>query len=98
MLRHLYASIDADGYGCVKSMDEAIAWNLHSHVMCQSHSHTRKCIVIDGFAVGYEFLMQNCMFPVYVWNIDSLTQWVVDSEGDRICILGFSRGAYTARR
>ncbi|KJA17889.1 hypothetical protein HYPSUDRAFT_205861 [Hypholoma sublateritium FD-334 SS-4] len=45
-----------------KSLDEAIAWNLHSHLMD-----------------GYEFLMQNY------------------KAGDRICIFGFSRGAYTAR-
>ncbi|KAJ4490904.1 hypothetical protein J3R30DRAFT_3694791 [Lentinula aciculospora] len=45
-----------------KALDEAIAWNLHAHVMG-----------------GYEFLMQNY------------------SAGDRICIFGFSRGAYTAR-
>ncbi|RDB16517.1 hypothetical protein Hypma_002728 [Hypsizygus marmoreus] len=45
-----------------KTLDEAIAWNLNSHVMD-----------------GYEFLMQN-----YKAN-------------DRICIFGFSRGAYTAR-
>ncbi|KAJ6585647.1 hypothetical protein B0H19DRAFT_1110361 [Mycena capillaripes] len=46
-----------------KFIDEAVAWNLHAHVMG-----------------GYEFLMQN-----YTAN-------------DRICIFGFSRGAYTARR
>ncbi|KAF7364572.1 DUF2235 domain-containing protein [Mycena venus] len=45
-----------------KFIDEAIAWNLHAHVMD-----------------GYEFLMQN-----YTAN-------------DRICIFGFSRGAYIAR-
>ncbi|KAF9477867.1 hypothetical protein BDN70DRAFT_913930 [Pholiota conissans] len=45
-----------------KTLDEAIAWNLHSHLMD-----------------GYEFLMQNY------------------KAGDRICIFGFSRGAYTAR-
>ncbi|KAJ7755772.1 hypothetical protein B0H14DRAFT_413606 [Mycena olivaceomarginata] len=45
-----------------KMLDEAIAWNLDSHVMG-----------------GYEFLMQNY------------------TAGDRICIFGFSRGAYTAR-
>ncbi|KAF5379647.1 hypothetical protein D9757_009235 [Collybiopsis confluens] len=45
-----------------KAVDDAIAWNLHAHVMA-----------------GYEFVMQNYM------------------AGDRICIFGFSRGAYTAR-
>ncbi|KAF8066001.1 hypothetical protein FPV67DRAFT_1692541 [Lyophyllum atratum] len=45
-----------------KTLDEAVAWNLSSHVMD-----------------GNEFLMQNY------------------KAGDRICILGFSRGAYTAR-
>ncbi|KAJ3535236.1 hypothetical protein NMY22_g6574 [Coprinellus aureogranulatus] len=45
-----------------KTLDEAVAWNLETHVMD-----------------GYEFLMQN-----YRAN-------------DRICIFGFSRGAYTAK-
>ncbi|KAJ3532306.1 hypothetical protein NMY22_g7794 [Coprinellus aureogranulatus] len=45
-----------------KTLDEAVAWNLETHIMD-----------------GYEFLMQN-----YRAN-------------DRICIFGFSRGAYTAR-
>ncbi|KAF8957353.1 hypothetical protein BDZ97DRAFT_1847069 [Flammula alnicola] len=45
-----------------KVLDEAVAWDLHSHMMD-----------------GYEFLMQNY------------------KAGDRICIFGFSRGAYTAR-
>lgn len=45
-----------------KTLDEAIAWNLDTHVMD-----------------GYEFLMQN------------------HRAKDRICIFGFSRGAYTAR-
>ncbi|KAF5358612.1 hypothetical protein D9758_007675 [Tetrapyrgos nigripes] len=45
-----------------KALDEAVAWNLHAHVMG-----------------GYEFLMQNYL------------------AGDRICLFGFSRGAYTAR-
>ncbi|CAA7270707.1 unnamed protein product [Cyclocybe aegerita] len=45
-----------------KTLDEMVAWNMDSHIMC-----------------GYEFLMQN-----YRAN-------------DRICIFGFSRGAYTAR-
>ncbi|KAF8586209.1 hypothetical protein K439DRAFT_1387499 [Ramaria rubella] len=45
-----------------KSLDMALAWDLHAHVMD-----------------GYEFLMQNY------------------TSGDRICLFGFSRGAYTAR-
>ncbi|KAF8579385.1 hypothetical protein K439DRAFT_1278554, partial [Ramaria rubella] len=45
-----------------KTMDMALASDLHAHVMD-----------------GYEFLMQNY------------------TTGDRICIFGFSRGAYTAR-
>ncbi|TEB20951.1 hypothetical protein FA13DRAFT_1742565 [Coprinellus micaceus] len=45
-----------------KTLDEAVAWNLETHVMD-----------------GYEFLMQN-----YRAN-------------DKICIFGFSRGAYTAK-
>ncbi|TFK63859.1 hypothetical protein BDN72DRAFT_847213 [Pluteus cervinus] len=50
------------GTAISKSIDEAVAWNLETHVMD-----------------GYEFLMQNY------------------TAGDRICIFGFSRGAYTAR-
>lgn len=48
---------------------------------------------------GYEFLMQNCKFDAgrarrpYAHQIPFRT----DMDGDRICIFGFSRGAYTAR-
>ncbi|KAG2009453.1 hypothetical protein CC2G_012389 [Coprinopsis cinerea AmutBmut pab1-1] len=45
-----------------KTLDEAIAWNIDSHIK-----------------QGYEFLMQHYR------------------KNDRICIFGFSRGAYTAR-
>ncbi|EAU86367.2 hypothetical protein CC1G_05361 [Coprinopsis cinerea okayama7 len=45
-----------------QTLDEAIAWNIDSHIK-----------------QGYEFLMQHYR------------------KNDRICIFGFSRGAYTAR-
>ncbi|RDX42985.1 hypothetical protein OH76DRAFT_1546730 [Lentinus brumalis] len=50
------------GQAVSKTLDEAVAWNLDTHVMA-----------------GYEFLMQNY------------------EVGDKICLFGFSRGAYTAR-
>ncbi|KAI0713137.1 hypothetical protein C8T65DRAFT_739009 [Cerioporus squamosus] len=50
------------GQAVSKTLDEAVAWNLDTHVMA-----------------GYEFLMQNY------------------EAGDKICLFGFSRGAYTAR-
>lgn len=44
---------------------------------------------------GYEFLMQNCKFilPKHEFCLTSS----IDTDGDKICIFGFSRGAYTAR-
>ncbi|RPD64672.1 hypothetical protein L226DRAFT_528953 [Lentinus tigrinus ALCF2SS1-7] len=54
--------VTAVGQAVSKTLDEAVAWNLDTHVMA-----------------GYEFLMQNY------------------EVGDKICLFGFSRGAYTAR-
>ncbi|GJJ14558.1 hypothetical protein Clacol_008823 [Clathrus columnatus] len=42
---------------------------------------------------GYEFLMQNSILECSIETI-SISP---DEAGDKICILGFSRGAYTAR-
>lgn len=53
----------------------------------------------DDSSDGYEFLMQNCRF----YCVPILIQYTfrrfiyTDKAGDRICIFGFSRGAYTAR-
>ncbi|KAF7343033.1 DUF2235 domain-containing protein [Mycena venus] len=44
---------------------------------------------------GYRFLMQNCTFPPN-YNV-SLSHSFADRPDDRICLFGFSRGAYTAR-
>jgi len=51
--------------------------------------------LIDQSLGGYEFLMQNCE-PVIliISHVDDSLQ--KDKAGDKICILGFSRGAYTA--
>ncbi|KAG5643158.1 hypothetical protein DXG03_001488 [Asterophora parasitica] len=67
-----------------KTLDEAIAWNLDTHVMGQSSAGKPLIAfvadhVANGNLDGYEFLMQNY------------------KAGDRICLFGFSRGAYTAR-
>ena len=47
---------------------------------------------------GYEFLMQNCSWSTFC---SQTSHWInrikPDKRGDRICIFGFSRGAYTAR-
>ncbi|KAJ7447203.1 hypothetical protein FB451DRAFT_1290648 [Mycena latifolia] len=44
---------------------------------------------------GYEFLMQNCE-PIFL-EPSILIHFVPDQFGDKICLFGFSRGAYTAR-
>ena len=42
--------------------------------------------------------MQNCMYLCFIsLEIARLIQFATDSQGDKICIFGFSRGAYTAR-
>jgi hypothetical protein len=48
---------------------------------------------------GYEFLMQNCELKPHPQTPTKLTNISIssDTSGDRICIFGFSRGAYTAR-
>jgi len=45
---------------------------------------------------GYEFLMQNCSTFTYPPS-QFANNNPSDIEGDKICIFGFSRGAYTAR-
>lgn len=45
---------------------------------------------------GYEFLMQNCKLE-RATHVMLLILAFIDEAGDRICIFGFSRGAYTAR-
>ncbi|KAI6161304.1 hypothetical protein EDD17DRAFT_1759355 [Pisolithus thermaeus] len=46
---------------------------------------------------GYEFLMQNCEY--FLTSVDAYDCYVnfADEAGDKICLFGFSRGAYTAR-
>lgn len=46
---------------------------------------------------GYEFLMQNCKNFFLIHHLVPLLMRNADTTGDRICIFGFSRGAYTAR-
>ena len=45
-----------------KTLDEMLAWNLDAHVMGMCHDFDFGAkIVLNKFAGGYEFLMQNCM-------------------------------------
>ena len=54
-------------------------------------------LILTFSSDGYEFLMQNCSFhaPAVIMFTDH--SLLTDEAGDRICIFGFSRGAYTAR-
>ena len=64
-------------------------------------------VLISIFADGYEFLMQNCEVALSFIPRSTLTLLLllsfsrlhcfVDEKGDKICLFGFSRGAYTAR-
>lgn len=58
-------------------------------------------MAIGAYVVaGYEFLMQNCgylFFDFVVSLLLILSSNLTDEAGDKICIFGFSRGAYTAR-
>lgn len=84
----------------VQTLDAAVAWNLDAHVMCPSlssadqDSHHLTCFGV----AGYEFLMQNCTYLPSTCSGTVLNFAWPDTTGDRICIFGFSRGAYTARR
>jgi uncharacterized protein (DUF2235 family) len=58
-----------------------VAWNIDAHVMD-----------------GYQFLMQNCRFySVVSFVFTQCVAGIIDTEGDKISIFGFSRGAYTAQ-
>jgi uncharacterized protein (DUF2235 family) len=46
---------------------------------------------------GYQFLMQNCKYYSVVSFMLTYIAGVIDTEGDKISIFGFSRGAYTAQ-
>ena len=41
--------------------------------------------------------MQNCKKSCYHFEVSQRQWWTLDEIGDKICIFGFSRGAYTAR-
>ena len=49
------------------------------------------------YVSGYEFLMKNCAPVSFLIVLDGAHGDGLDTEGDRICLFGFSRGAYTAR-
>ena len=85
-----------------KTIDMAIASHLDAHVMGASSYLTvtilgpLTLILLVG---GYEFLMEQCSFFENVvteiaWRCSSR---FLDHVEDKICIFGFSRGAYTAR-
>ena len=55
-------------------------------------------LISHFFTGGYEFLMENCTSIGKHYRAEKLILvTVLDQEGDKICIFGFSRGAYTAR-
>jgi hypothetical protein len=61
----------------------------------------RACALTRMELDGYEFLMQNCTYqdkPALMLRADLIAPIISDTANDRICIFGFSRGAYTARR
>ena len=45
---------------------------------------------------GYEWLVDNCTSHMYFFQA-TMKQLPPDQEGDKICLFGFSRGAYIAR-
>lgn len=90
-----------------------IAWNLDAHVMGTSARTPLcgPVPVLNPrlFSGGYEFLMQNCKITLFSIPRPSMltpplsrfpfsgVRPFVDEAGDKICLFGFSRGAYTAR-
>ena len=45
---------------------------------------------------GYNFLMQNCKSQFSTTSLGKRVTFATDRDNDKICILGFSRGAYSA--
>ena len=86
-----------------KTWDMMLGSHLDAHIMGKIyHRLYYPCLVIKCalYLGGYEFLMQNCwyFFSRFHRLHTNLNQYfTIDEAGDKICIFGFSRGAYTAR-
>ena len=78
-----------------KTVDMMFGSHLDAHIMGKIYSALPGDVTNALNLAGYEFLMQNC------WSLSlSLATGITilpDNAGDKICIFGFSRGAYTAR-
>jgi hypothetical protein len=80
-----------------KTVDMMIGNHLNAHVMGQYFIHLLLPYSVANIKIGgYEFLMQNCKSE-RAPRVMPLILTFVDDAGDKICIFGFSRGAYTAR-
>lgn len=79
-------------------MDMAIAWNLGAHVMGQL-SHGSLCYWLADCSnqTGTHSSWKTVRLLSFIYHAGSDRCLAADQAGDKICIFGFSRGAYTAR-
>ena len=78
-----------------KLRDQMFARSLSDHIKGPSFS----CLIILLFLTkildGYKFLMQTCQLTTLI-SLSLSYPIQSDCSGDKICIFGFSHGAYTA--
>lgn len=80
-----------------KTVDTAIAWNLDAHVMraCRI-SAVRLNLTLSLSQRATSFLCKTVrLIDVFIERL--VLTCITDQAGDKICIFGFSRGAYIAR-
>ncbi|KAF9786707.1 hypothetical protein BJ322DRAFT_667687 [Thelephora terrestris] len=85
-----------------KVLDAAVAWNLASHTQCLHTIIKSSISVLMGPFVSWLRIFDAALFVLsrvapntshYILGF----HFILDQYGDKICIFGFSRGAYTAR-
>ena len=79
-----------------KLWDKMLARSLSDHIKGPSFFYPTISPCLTNIPDGYKFLMQTCQLTAL--GSPSLSYRIqLDRSGDKICIFGFSRGAYTAR-
>ena len=76
--------------------DKMFAHSLKDHILGLSFSCPTISPCLTNTPDGYEFLMENCQLTT-LGSLSPSYRIQLDQPEDKICIFGFSRGAYTAR-
>ena len=86
--------------GVMKAMtelrDKMFACTLSDHIKGPFFSYPTISPCLTNIPEGYKFLMQTCQLTA-LGSLPPSYCIQLDQSGDKICIFGFSRGAYTAR-